>query len=615
MNEPGEWYLNNETQTLYYVPEAGETAESCALRASSLERLLTVDGVSGLEFRNVRFTESDWNVPRVTEGGWRAEYDIDALQAALDVPGAVSVTNARDVSFVNCEFLSLGADGLKLEAGVRGARVENCVFREIAGTAVFAGGANVQPEDPDAVGDVTIRNNLIAGYGRKFYCAIGVHLTYCDGAEISNNEIRDGYYTAVSCGWSWGYGYHLTRDIRICGNLIYNIGQGWLSDMGGIYMLGMQPGTVLSGNVIHNVAADPGEGGYGGWGIYLDEGSSRMLIEKNLVFCCASQAYNIHYGEGNVFRNNIGALCAEGQVSFGSRPDEAHATSFWYDNIFLTDGAPVYVHMHGTDHFYENGNLLWDLNKGADLRFSASEEASLTLAQARAQGYLHNAAVADPGFADAAAFDFTLAEDSPAFALNFKAWDYACAGTLQGATLGFAEPGGQTAPADCAARAVATGSKTGRGGAAAWLMPLAAALGALIAGFWLLMALLRAPGREALAFGCLLFGLLAAWFTRRTFINWAPVPYALGSAALCAAVAALPLALKKRRRPVVSFIVRFAAVLAVFYGAVLTLNNGLRIGEPNVMAIVLAALAVYAAACSVVSQRKKGKEEHGEDDK
>ena len=149
-----------------------------------------------------------------------------------------------------------------------------------------------------------------------------------------NNEIHDGYYTGISVGWVWGYAYHATKNITIHRNLIYNIGQGWLSDMGGIYMLGKQPGTSLTENVIHNVAADPGEGGYGGWGIYLDEGSSYMAVEKNLVYACGNQSFNVHYGEGNVIRNNIAALSAEGLMSPGIDKGETHATALYYNNIF-----------------------------------------------------------------------------------------------------------------------------------------------------------------------------------------------------------------------------------------------------------------------------------------
>jgi len=86
-------------------------------------------------------------------------------------------------------------------------------------------------------------------------------------AELPNtvaiNEIHDLYYPHL-CGWTWGYGKALARD-----NLIVNItsttSQRRLSDMAGIYTLGIQPGTVIRNHLFHDISANR----YGGWGIYL----------------------------------------------------------------------------------------------------------------------------------------------------------------------------------------------------------------------------------------------------------------------------------------------------------------------------------------------------------
>ncbi len=461
MNEPGEWYLNTKTNKLYYVPEEGETADALTLRASSLERLVEISGVSGIGFDRVRFTETDWTVP-VPCGwwsGWRTDFGIDAPQAALDVRGVIEAKYAEDISFTSCEFINLGADGVKFLNGVKNSRVDSCLFRNIAATGVFVGGANCQPGEADCTGSITVTNNDISGYGRKFFCAIGIQVTYCDGAEISHNEISDGYYTAISDGWVWGYAYQLTNNIKITENLVYNIGQGWLSDMGGIYTLGIQPGTVISGNVFHNIAADPGEGGYGGWGIYPDEGSSQILIEKNLVFACGSDSYHLHYGKDNIVRNNIFALSAESQIRTLSK-FEGHKTADFTGNIILTDsGVPAFSYMQDPAAFTAEGNILWDMTNGDNLFVtkSGNRYEAMRLKKAQKQGFIGENVVADPGFADPLHFDFTLSEDSAAVKNGFEVWDLSEAGTREGTTVGFSLAGGQTAYNDHAAATAQTG--------------------------------------------------------------------------------------------------------------------------------------------------------------
>ena len=45
-------------------------------------------------------------------------------------------------------------------------------------------------------------------------------------------------------------------------------------------MLGVQDGTVIANNVIHSVYSFATYM----WGVYLDEGSSRMLVTSNVVY-------------------------------------------------------------------------------------------------------------------------------------------------------------------------------------------------------------------------------------------------------------------------------------------------------------------------------------------
>lgn len=106
--------------------------------------------------------------------------------------------------------------------------------------------------------------------------------------------------------------------------------------MGWDYTLGVQPGTVLRGNVIHDIEKCY----YGGWCIYLDEGSSHILVEDNVCYGASTQAFNQHYGRENIIRNNIWAFGQETQVSLGRI--EAHNSFTFERNIVIARGRPMF---------------------------------------------------------------------------------------------------------------------------------------------------------------------------------------------------------------------------------------------------------------------------------
>ncbi|MBQ6264719.1 MAG: right-handed parallel beta-helix repeat-containing protein [Clostridia bacterium] len=440
LNEPGEWYLDKCNGVLYYIPQNGETADNLTLRGSDTETLITVDGVDNIKFENIIFRGNGFNVPQ----------SRDFSQAAYDAPVCVSCRNAEGFEIKNCEFRDIAACAVFLGENVQNARVDSCIFENIGAQAVYIRGENLEKDNPLVTKNIDVVNNLISGFGRVFFNAVGILIIHANSVNACNNEIHDGYYTAVSVGWMWGYSHSITYNNRICDNLIYNIGQGWLSDMGGIYTLGNQKGTVLSGNVIHNVAADPGEGGYGGWGIYLDEGSSSILVENNLTYACASDGYHLHYGSDNTVRNNIFALNGESQVrvvSNLSRVEGTKNTAAFENNIILCDGrAAAFSHLDSKEAYTEKGNIIWDISNGDNLYFTQNgdNDNAMSYETAKRKGWFVDSTVADPMFKDAVNFDFELSENSPAFKKGFNKIDYTKAGTKEGTKIGVSLEGGKT---------------------------------------------------------------------------------------------------------------------------------------------------------------------------
>lgn len=433
---PGEWYLDRTEEKLYYIPEEGDTAEGTVLYAGVNEKLLTVNGAEGINFQGIDFINTGWDYvdgkhtgnpfPETHPLYKNIKYGTAHPQAAFEVPAAIIIEAAKEINFTDCRFENISYTALKFDKASTDCDVTSCLFNNIGANAIFINGDFVVPASTQRI---NVRDCHIGFYGRIFNNAIGILLTHAYDCELMNNEIHDGWYTGVSVGWNWGYSDNSTNRIKIQNNLIYNIGNGWLSDMGGIYTLGIQDETVISGNVIYNVGCDEGAYGYGGWGIYLDEGSSGMLVENNLVYDCSSQTFHQHYGKDNIIRNNIFAFGGEG--AFRITRNEEHNSLTLTNNILVTDNATMYAHTTEKDWFVDDSNLYWDYKNGGNVSSGDGmgffEKKSLVIMKTR--GYYNNALFEDPLFRDAENRDFTIAENSPALEIGFVPFSYD-AGTI-----------------------------------------------------------------------------------------------------------------------------------------------------------------------------------------
>jgi hypothetical protein len=232
-----------------------------------------------------------------------------------------------------------------------------------------------------------------------------------DNNTLAHNHIHHTYYTGLSVGWTWGYTPTGAHHNIIEYNLVHDIGQGILSDMGGIYTLGTQPGTVIRNNVFHHIDSFS----YGGWGIYPDEGSTEILIENNVTYRTKSAGFHQHYGKENLIRNNIFAFAKEYQV-MRTRAEE-HLSLTFERNIVIFDSGDLLGSNWSGENYKLDHNLYWD-TRGGEIKFK-----DWTWDEWQAKGQDQHSLIVDPLFVDAEQYDFRLKENSPAFGLGFEAID------------------------------------------------------------------------------------------------------------------------------------------------------------------------------------------------
>lgn len=431
LDQPGEWVLERSTGRLYYMPLPGEDLTTAEVIAPKTEKLIQFKGnpregkfVEYVNFHNLAMGYTNFNLP------WG---DCNNSQGSASVSACIEMTGARHCSIEQCKLYNLGTFAVELFDG--------CTFNRFCGNQLenlAAGGFRLRGIEPGNLpslrtGNNTISDNTIAYYGLTYPSAVGILVMHSDCNTIAHNLIHHGDYTGISVGWSWGYQRSAARNNLIEQNHIHDIGyHNLLSDMGGIYTLGLSPGTAVRNNLVHDVNANR----YGGWGIYADEGSTSVLIENNIVYNTKYGTFNIHYAKDLTVRNNIFAMGRLQQYSRSKQ--EKHTTAYFEGNIIYWTQGKLMVEEYKWDNirykmstnpyappietnvtYVSDWNIFYNPNLTRDLL----DFGERSWEQWQAEGHDLHSLYVDPMFVDPENHDFRLRPDSPALKLGFQPID------------------------------------------------------------------------------------------------------------------------------------------------------------------------------------------------
>jgi hypothetical protein len=346
LDAPGEWFLDVAAGKLFYLPREGETAENLQAVAPRLARLVEVQGddakgpVRGVRFKDLTFAHCRFDIPRHGYAEGQATFyedrDSGPRPARGMVPAALAFDFAEGCVLENCRLEHLGGSGVYFRQECHNNRVTACSFNDIAGNGAMFGEV-ITRLGPDGQERVCRGNEIsdctIERCGELFYGAVGVWVGIAQGTTVAHNEIRNLPYTGVSVGWKWDTQPTGCRKNSVRDNHIHQVMQK-LSDGGGIYTLGLQPGTVLAGNRIHDVPLNLGRAESNG--MFIDEGSSQITIENNTIFAIERSPIRFHRAERDAIRNNR-LVCAAGVPPFRYNSTDPATMTFENNAIIETD--------------------------------------------------------------------------------------------------------------------------------------------------------------------------------------------------------------------------------------------------------------------------------------
>ena len=424
LDQPGEWYQDVTAGALYYIPTAGQDLTKVDVELPQLEYLLSVGAAcpggvpSGgacvapptsnptqavayappaggdpyaqpahdIVFSGLTFSHTSWLQPNKDgfadqqtggylvgprsnfPGGGQPPLFEAARPHWLQMPAAVQVSAAKNISFVRDRFVALGqvalgigndasahASGVGL--GANGVNVTGCVFSQVAGGGIVIGGIQAWSHHPcgdkvcaatDAGAnlinqDMTVKDNLVHDVGIDYRDFAAIMFTYAANVVVSHNEIYNVPYSALNSGLGWGTndaGGNNEYKTRSTGNLyqyqpLYasattaknntisanyvHLAMLQMNDGGCHYNLGFQPGTVVTQNYCEGKGSGL-SGTY--WGDYNDEGSAYITETKNVYAnfgAYVTANANASNNTGHItFTNNWGSSASPGLGGTGN---------------------------------------------------------------------------------------------------------------------------------------------------------------------------------------------------------------------------------------------------------------------------------------------------------
>lgn len=296
LDEPGEFVWDSAGRTVTYLPRRGENMRHAHAVTPRTEQLLVIDGGHDITVSGIGFAYAAYRQPDTDEGyaGMQAGLTLTGATGPVDHAGryytkpaaAVTVRGGRRVTIDTGRFTHLGGAGAILEAGTKDSALTRSTFTDLSSGAVYVGDTEPMPEAPLAGERNTVAYNTISRTGVEYTDAVGIWAGYEAELTIGHNSLDHLPYSAISVGWGWNQPEaqkSVLRDNKVTDNRITDVMEvaRQQHDGGAIYTQGAQPGTVLSGNYINRSAYGNTE--RDGNGIYLDEQSSHITVEKNVI--------------------------------------------------------------------------------------------------------------------------------------------------------------------------------------------------------------------------------------------------------------------------------------------------------------------------------------------
>ncbi len=209
VTDPGEWYLSEAGNTVYYKLNAGETVASISAVAPVLQHLVRIDGANDLQFFGLCFEHSTWLEP--SDNGLVSYQNLCSGDANVPIPAAIDIRNSRNIQFERNIIRYTGGTGIMAwdESVLYLSLLGNC-FYETAAAALQLGNDDKRNTTVITSGlyQPSVCENSFVRCGMQ-YSTTAVFGTYPYQLAFRHNTISTNNGMALNIGW----GSNNTKDL------------------------------------------------------------------------------------------------------------------------------------------------------------------------------------------------------------------------------------------------------------------------------------------------------------------------------------------------------------------------------------------------------------------
>lgn len=315
LDEPGEWYFDNEEMKLYYMPYGWEnvnnltisypviddwTKDGMDITDSGLVNIMGSDSgiVQNIKFEGISFADTTYSRTNSNLGFSATQglhiRDFNSTSADIQPEAAITLLRTNSIYFTGCTFTRLGITGINMFSGAQNVQINGCIFSDISGNGMYIGETNwrkkevYNPSDPlMVVKNCDVYNSYMHDMGTEYQSASAIAVGFAAYVNLENNEVFNVAYCPFHIGLGWFTDFeNVLRHTTVANNFIHDFNFGGVWDSGAIYLNGKTSGTVdvntgignnlIYGNFIKNM-------GVGTAALYADKGANNWIWENNVV--------------------------------------------------------------------------------------------------------------------------------------------------------------------------------------------------------------------------------------------------------------------------------------------------------------------------------------------